>query len=173
MKRIAVVAAAVALSASLFADEASKVAKIHELFQLTHADQMQKQIMQQCRTMVSTQLAGSLPKNVPPEVSQQIAQDTDHMIAVIADRVSWAKMEAQITQIYAGTFSEEEIDGILGFYKSPAGQAFLDKMPVLMSKTMTVAQQSMQGIMPEIERMSTEMAEKFAHQAQPDGGTKH
>ena len=156
----------IALALPAFADDASKTAKIQELFQLTHVDQIQKQMVQQMRSMVSTQVANTLPKSIPPETSREIAQDEDHMFDVIMSRVGWATLAPKMVQIYAETFSEDEIDAILAFYKSPAGQAFLDKMPTLMNKTMAITQENMQAIMPEIQRMSKEMVEKYAHRAQ-------
>jgi len=33
-------------------------------------------------------------------------------------------------------FSEEEIDGIISFYKSPAGKAMIEKSPLLMQRVM-------------------------------------
>jgi len=37
---------------------------------------------------------------------------------------------------YAETFTEAEIAGAVEFYKSPAGQAILDKITQLLQKTM-------------------------------------
>jgi hypothetical protein len=44
------------------------------------------------------------------------------------------KMIALVSRVYAETYSEEELTGILAFYRSPAGQAMLKKTPVLAGK---------------------------------------
>ncbi len=54
------------------------------------------------------------------------------------------------TEIYQESFSQEEIDGLIAFYASPAGRAYIDKMPLVMQKTMTVMQSRMPAM---IERM--------------------
>jgi hypothetical protein len=60
--------------------------------------------------------------------------------------------------LYDEVYSEEQITGILAFYKSPAGQAFLNKMPLLVSKSMEMRQ--MADLIPEIQRITTEAIEK-------------
>jgi hypothetical protein len=70
------------------------------------------------------------------------------------------KMKTMLVQVYADTYTEEEVDGILAFYKSPAGQAMLQKMPQLMQRSMAVSQQLMSDLMPEIQKMAKEAGEK-------------
>jgi hypothetical protein len=43
-------------------------------------------------------------------------------------------------QIYQESFTQEEIDGLIAFYKSPLGIAFVEKMPLVMQKSMTIMQ---------------------------------
>jgi hypothetical protein len=74
--------------------------------------------------------------------------------------MSWEKFKPAIVQIYAEVYTDEELDGILAFYRSPAGRAMLEKMPQLMSRTMAVAQKLMGDIQPEIEKMVKESAPK-------------
>lgn len=52
------------------------------------------------------------------------------------------------TDIYQETFEQEEIDGLDAFYGSPAGQAFVAKMPVVMQKSMSLLQEQMQILVP-------------------------
>ena len=37
-------------------------------------------------------------------------------------------------------FTQEEIDGLIAFYESPAGATFVEKMPVVMQKSMSIMQ---------------------------------
>jgi len=57
-------------------------------------------------------------------------------------------------QIYQETFTQEEIDGLIAFYKSPAGVAFVDKMPVVMQRSMSIMQSR---IAPMMEKMKAAM----------------
>lgn len=121
-----------------FADEASKNAKIEELLQVMHSDQTMSQVFDQMKAM---QLAELSKMNVAPERRQAIQEAQQRGIKRLQDTLSWDKMKPMMVKIYAETFTEEEIDSVLNFYKSPAGQAFLRKMPLLMQRTMAASQQ--------------------------------
>jgi uncharacterized protein len=71
-------------------------------------------------------------------------------IQAIREEMAWDKMHPLYVQIYQETFTQEEIDGLIAFYKSPAGVAFVDKMPVVMQKSMSIMQSRMA---PMMERM--------------------
>jgi hypothetical protein len=139
------------------ADEAGKNAKIEEMLQLTHVDRTIAQMLPQVQAMVTAQMAKG---DLSPEQRQQGEQMEQKMMALIADRLSWEKAKPAYIRIYAETFSESEVDGILAFYKSPAGQAMLDKMPQLMQKSMEVGQQLMGDVMPQIQRMAEQSRQK-------------
>ncbi|MBV9037404.1 MAG: DUF2059 domain-containing protein [Acidobacteriaceae bacterium] len=56
-------------------------------------------------------------------------------------------------QAYSDTFSTDELSGMLAFYRSPAGQAYINKTPGLMAKFGAIGQQQMAGTGPEIQKM--------------------
>ena len=78
---------------------------------------------------------------------------------VMREEMSWAKMRPFYVQIYQESFNQEEIEGLLAFYKSPAGQAFVAKMPVVMQKSMEVMQSQMGPLM---EKMKAAMQQAVA-----------
>jgi|HubBroStandDraft_6_1064221.scaffolds.fasta_scaffold315968_1 hypothetical protein len=140
------------------ADEVSKNAKIEEIMQLMHSDRMLNQVLDQMTNTLRTQLD---KMDVPAEARQTQDEMQQKMMTLIADRLSWNKAKSAYISIYAETFTEGEIDGMLGFYKSSAGQAMLEKMPRLIQKSMAVAQQLMSDAMPEIQRMVEESKQKY------------
>jgi hypothetical protein len=58
----------------------------------------------------------------------------------IQDELSVTKVRAIYLQCYKETFSQDEVDGIIGFYKSPAGLAISEKYPQVMQKAQTLMQ---------------------------------
>ncbi|RYD75034.1 MAG: DUF2059 domain-containing protein, partial [Verrucomicrobiaceae bacterium] len=52
---------------------------------------------------------------------------------------------------YQKSFTQEELDGIIAFYKTPAGVALVKKMPVVMQQTMIAMQQLMGPLMKRVE----------------------
>ena len=122
------------------ADETGKNAKIEDLMQLSHVERMTTQLLEQMKNMVTAQTAKA---DVPADVRKGMEEMQQKIMTIVADRLIWAKARPAYIKIYADTFSESEIDGILAFYKSPSGHAMLDKMPQLMQKSMEVGQQLM------------------------------
>lgn len=92
--------------------------------------------------------------NMPSKVSNQ----SDQMMDLMAQELSWDKMKDDYITLYAETFTEDEMKGIIAFYKSPAGLAFTKKQPELMKRSMEMTQKMMMRIMPKIQAMAKEMS---------------
>ncbi len=60
------------------------------------------------------------------------------------------------TRIYMESFTQDEVDGMLAFYATPAGQALIKKMPVAMQKTMEAMQQMMGPMMQKLQAIQSE-----------------
>ena len=58
----------------------------------------------------------------------------------IQDDLSVAKVRAIYMQCYKETFTQDEVDGIIAFYKSPPGLAVSEKYPQVMQKAQTMMQ---------------------------------
>ena len=139
------------------ADEAAKNAKIEEMLVLTKADALIHQVFEQMKGMQQSEIA---KLDLPTEAQPTVKEYQDKIFALMQDRMSWTKLKPAYIKIYGDTFSEEEISGIVDFYKSPVGRAMLEKMPMLVQKSITVAQAQLGEIMPEIRRLTKEMMEQ-------------
>src|ERR1035437_650897 len=73
--------------------------------------------------------------NMPSNVSSQ----TNRMMEMMAQELSWNKMKDDYIALYAETFTEDEMKGMIAFYKSPAGQAFTKKHPELSKRSMELS----------------------------------
>ena len=72
--------------------------------------------------------------------------------AQILARVSWNNMQPLYRDIYRRSFSAEDMDAMVDFYGSQAGQTLLDRMPQLMQHTMTAMQQVMAPMLQQMQR---------------------
>jgi len=148
-----VVTCALLLAPLACADEATKAAKVDQLLTVMNIEQQQKQMMDQMSQMVIGQLKDQMAKqgNVSQAEMTKMEDRQKRLFAVIADKTSWLHMKPVYLKAYSDTFTETEIDGILAFYKSPAGKAMIDKQPALQGKIMTSVQAQMADLMPLIE----------------------
>jgi len=104
------------------------------------AEQMMRQAMQQA-------VKG---KTLSSEQQRVLDIVPAKFIAVMREELNWEKLKPMYVQLYRDTFEQEEIDGLLAFYRSPAGQAFVNRMPLVMQKAMAMGQSQMQAIIPKM-----------------------
>jgi hypothetical protein len=135
------------------ADEASKSAKAEELLQLTQGDQ----VMKMMEPMIKGMLAQA-NKDMPAEQRAKVGEMQEKIMALVTMTLNKAK--PAFAKVYTDTYTEEEIDGILVFYKSPTGKALLQKMPQVMQRSMTVMMQMVGDLQPEINKIIEGIKEK-------------
>ena len=133
------------------ADEATKSAKAEELLQLTQTDQMMK-MLEPMKGIVAAQMNKT---DMSAEQREKAVEMQEKMMALVADRLK--KATPALVKVYTDTYTEEELDGILAFYKSPAGKAMLQKMPQVIQRSMPVMMQLMGDLQPEIRKMTEGM----------------
>ena len=59
-------------------------------------------------------------------------------------------MQPGIIDLYAKTFTEQELDAIVAFYKTPAGAALIDKIPQIDNQIQQLAQSRLNILQPQI-----------------------
>ena len=72
--------------------------------------------------------------------------------ARITQALSWEKLAPVYRDIYLKTFNAEDMDAMIAFYSSDAGQKLLDKMPQLMQHTMSAVQELVMPVLQEMEQ---------------------
>lgn len=75
------------------------------------------------------------------------------MMEVARQEMRWATLKPQYVRLYQETFEQADIDGMIAFYRSPAGQASITKMPVVMQKSMTISQGEIRRLMPKLKQV--------------------
>lgn len=131
------------------AQELTKQASIERILVLTKADTVLDQVFAQIKSMVASQV----PPGATAEQLAKAQESLGKILDLVKARMSWDKLHPQYVKLFDETYSREEIDGILAFYQSPAGRSMLEKMPLLISKSMAIAQSNMPELLPEIQRI--------------------
>jgi len=158
------------------APDPAKVAVIEEIFDVTHPEQMIDQSLEQARTIMVSEsektLADQVPAGVDKAKYEAAVRDLDQRVVdEIKLELDWAKVKPGMVAIYEDTFTLPELEGTLAFYKSPAGQAMIAKLPQVMSKTMALTQESIKDLAPRIQQITADAAAKMK-QAETPGAPK-
>jgi len=131
------------------ADEESKTAKVKELFAVMHMDHS----LDRMRSAMEQQVQATA-KNAPgteqmtPEKKKMQQEFVDNSMKVVDENFGWTVLEPAYVKLYADSYTEAELDGILAFYKSPAGQALLTKTPELSAGVMQIVHGHMGDFQP-------------------------
>jgi len=145
-------AAAFLLAGAAWADDASKLAKAQELLQISKMEQGFKQMLERTQATVKAQAARQQPAGADKAAFEQKISE------IVSQRLSWDKLGPQIVKAYADTFTEEELDGVLAFYKSPAGQAWFAKSPAVGEKVRPLTVEAMQDAQVEVRKVIDQAA---------------
>ncbi|MCB0335744.1 MAG: DUF2059 domain-containing protein [Bdellovibrionales bacterium] len=156
---------------SLLAEPVSP-ASIKKLFEVSKVQELMDQSMANMDQQMMESVRMSLAQVDAPNEEKQKAMDVmskvvPQSVAKMKSLMSWEKLEPEFTQLYQETFTEEEVKGMLDFYATPAGQAMLNKMPLLMQKTMAMTQKM---ILPFIQDMNSTMRTEMQKLAASSGG---
>ena len=150
-----------------YCDDASKNAKVEELFRLMKVDDLLKQTM---KTVMEQMKSGMLQQflgiKLPPDLEKEVAAFQDRIGAMTTDAMSWDKLEPEYAKLYVEAYSEEELDGIIAFYKTPAGQALVAKSPSLIAKSSGIAQQKLMAVAPQVQKELADFMEKIKAELQ-------
>lgn len=135
---------------------------IETLFKITRAETMMDSMMASMEPMLRQTLAQSLGDS-RLNAKQKAIMDSmpNRMAALLRSELSWSKMRPLQVQLYQESFEQEEVDGLIAFYQSPAGQAALNKMPVVMQKSMQMSQAMLQDMMPRMMKMMDTLEEEI------------
>jgi len=144
------------------ADEASKRAKVQDLFVTMHMDRTMGQLMDMVMKQTRQVVNGMPGADQMTAEQKKVLDDFQKRVEVmVTDSLGWKALEPEYVTLYASTFSEEEIDGLLAFYKSPVGQVFLDKTPELTQKSGVIAQAKMAELQPKMRAMMEDLMKQI------------
>lgn len=146
---LAVLLAAAPLAAAQQPSEAQvdRLLEVMRAKETLDATLPQVQAMQQ--QMVAQMTAGQELDEEDRARINRMLESTNSSLATV---LTWERMGPMYRDIYAQTFTAEDVEAIIGFYESPAGQKTLDKMPQLMQNTMNAVQQLVMPLLQQLEQ---------------------
>lgn len=129
-----------------------------QLLEVMHAQQMLDAVMQQMdATMKNVMQQVTQGQPAPPEVQRTFDKTRDEVVAAFKEEFTWEKLQPVYMRIYQKSFTQEEVNGMTAFYKTPIGQALIAKMPAVMQNSMNETTQMLGPVMQRIQRMQQEM----------------
>jgi uncharacterized protein len=146
-------------------------ASVKQLLDVSQARKLVDSVMAQMDMLMQQSIAAATKgQTIPPKVQKDIDQRRSEMLAMMKDLLEWNKLEALYVRVYQKSFSQQEVDGMIAFYKTPAGQAVIGKMPGAMQNTMDEMQQMMAPVMQKMQKMQQDVVAEMKGEVKNKGG---
>lgn len=127
---------------------------IKELFDLLNMRSMLGQLADQADAMVRSSIDDTLRgRTLSPEQQGMVDELTKRTSQLVRDSISWDSLEPMIADVYQKSLSEEELQGMIAFYRTPAGVALIAKMPLITRNTMIAVQERQKTLMANLQQI--------------------
>ncbi len=138
---------------ALAADTPASEQSIRQLLTVTETRKLLDNVLGQIDSMMKGAFQQALQGRMPSPREQEII---DRMLARSAaltrEEMSWEKLEPVYLRIYRDSLTQDEVDGMIAFYQTPAGRALIRKMPLIVQNSL----REMQAMMvPMMDRLKT------------------
>ena len=134
----ALILAGVLLAGPALADSSpASDESVRQLLELTDAHKLIDAAKAQVNTMVTAALQDAAQgKTLTPARQAVVERMHAKMIAMVDEMLNWDTLLPMYMRIYQESFTQDELDGMTAFYKTPAGQAVVRKMPLVMQRVL-------------------------------------
>lgn len=158
MKRF-VVASLIGACALVAQAAAPSRESIELLLNLVQAEKMMDSIKPQFNGLIKNSIDQALEGRKPTAEEQKVLDRyVARTVEIMGESLTAERMKQLNTQLYTKYFSQEEIDGIIAFYQSPAGKSMLTKMPQVMQGVMAAMPSVLAPMMEKMRVASEQMA---------------
>jgi hypothetical protein len=148
---------ALCLPVAARADEASHRAKAQEMMTLLHTDKLVQQNADAMIKQVAAAADKAAGPDATPDAKAKVADFEKQAQQMIDAQIGWKVMQEKFTDIYAKSFTEEQLDSIIAFYKSPAGAALLTTMPDVNTQIGQLGGGRVQALQPQLQQLYADL----------------
>jgi uncharacterized protein len=162
MRKLSLIVALIATMPAFAQDQPASEASVRELMALTNSKALLDQMYAQVDGLMESSMKEAMGGRTGNEEQQRLAAELrSKIVALLREDMSWEDLEPVYLQLYTSTLSQAEVDGMNAFYRSPAGQAVIAKMPLMMQSLMKVLMERMQVMMPKARALGEEYGRKL------------
>jgi len=126
-----------------------------------HFEEMMVKIMDQQKKSMASGMSQQMAKQMGGKVDpKDFADFQSKVMDVMAEAMNPAQMKKDVTEIYAQTFTKEQLAALGDFYDTPAGQALNDKQPEVQQKLQAIMMPRIMSAMPKVQELGMEFGKQ-------------
>jgi hypothetical protein len=143
-------------------------ASIQELLTLTQSEELINGMKPQLNAMISSSINEvSRGKQMTPERQAVIDRMREKMVAAFDESINFQSMQMITLRVYQATYTQDEVNGLIAFYKTPAGQALINKKSVMMQNMLAEMQTLMRPVTQRMIQIRSEADQEIKAQSAP------
>lgn len=148
-------------------DDGPAIAEATEVFRLMQFDEMIDTTMDQQRKAIIDMQRQMMEQSGQP-VDEELLEIQASAINEVFDRIDWDGIKQDMINIYAETFSKDELNAFSDFYSTPAGKSLVEKQPEVQRRSMETMMPRMMAIGPEIQQSMQEKMQAYQAKKQAE-----
>ncbi len=147
------------------AARSSKAAKIAHFLELTQADKALHKSLSAMSDQLRLLLARRLPNPaLHPDLADEVATCQREALRQLRACMSWERVRPAYVEMLEDVYTDEELDGLIGFFSSPIGRAMVKKTPQLLTKSLSIGDSVAKDAQAEIDRLIEDVRRKLPPQ---------
>lgn len=144
------------------ADAAPTEQSIRHLLEVSDSKKLLDNALASIDASMDAGIKASLAGKTIDEKTQKVIDNMRRKLGdLMKESLAWQDMEPLFIDVYQRSLTQQEVDGIVKFYESAAGQALIRKMPLIMQNTMQLMQGRMQALAPKIAQLQQEAMQEL------------
>ena len=142
------------------AETKASLAEADALLQKMRFEEMIAKTIEAQQSAMAKSMAGMFGKDMPEDQRARMVEFQKKIMAAMFEEMDLPGMRQDLAAVYAETFSSAELKAQSDFYTTPAGQAMLDKQPVIQERMTALMMPRMMKAMPKVQAMTRQFAEE-------------
>jgi hypothetical protein len=156
MKNI-IAAFVLAISASIASGAPASSESVETLLALTKAKELVDAAGVNLEQSIQPGMRAAIGKAEPTAEQKQLLDSLPAKLAAkMQPEFNWDVLKPEFVRMYSETFTQEEVDGLIQFYRSPLGVALIQKMPLVVNRCMQITQARLAAVLPKLQPVIAE-----------------
>jgi uncharacterized protein len=171
--RLLVFCAVLSIAVPAVAKEAPPTEEsIQQLLELTNVHQLLNEMKGQMDGFMNNAVrSAQQSQTITPERQAILDRMREKMAAAVNESLNWDNLLPMYVRIYQTSLTQRELDGIIDFYQSPAGQAYTKKLPLIMQNVMSEMQAMMKPLQQKLAEIQKEATQELKDLKASQGGS--
>jgi hypothetical protein len=135
---------------------------IRELMRLTDLRKSLDAVAQNIKSSTEVSMRHAFGGQALSEKQEKVLTEMSAKLdAMLKEELGADALEPMYVEIYRKALTQQEVDGMIAFYKTDAGRAVVAKMPTVAKQTMEVTLRRMQTLTPRVQQLQRDTLERM------------